>query len=207
MSKKNVKAILFDLGNVIVGVDAVKLEKAYASYGKVKEGAVVDYFMESDNMNRYMEGKLTSSQFYNKTRREFKMDIKFSEFYQIWNSIFYPFPEMNDIIGVLKEKYPDIKLVLISNTNESHYEFIKQEYKILDLLDGHVVSHEMGCQKPNAKIFTEAMRVAGSIPRETIYTDDRMDLIEAARVMGICAFQFTTPEQFRKDLVKRDIHI
>lgn len=207
MGKKEIKAILFDLGNVIIGVDAVKLEKAYSTYGKVKEGEVVDYFMESDNMNRYMEGKLTSSQFYSRTRRQFRLDIKFNEFYEIWNSIFYPFPEMNHIITGLKEKYPEIKLILISNTNESHYEFIRREYEILDMLDGHVVSHEVGCQKPSTKIFTEAMRLAGSIPRQTVYTDDRMDLVEAARVMGIHAFQFTTPEKFRDDLARCDINV
>ncbi|MFH1552590.1 MAG: hypothetical protein ABID83_03010, partial [Candidatus Omnitrophota bacterium] len=69
MNTKSIKAILFDLGNVIVRFDAEKVEKEFGGYGKIKEGEFVDYITDSDNTNRYMEGRLTSSQFYNKTRR------------------------------------------------------------------------------------------------------------------------------------------
>ncbi|MFC1644344.1 HAD family hydrolase [Candidatus Omnitrophota bacterium] len=207
MNTKSLKAILFDLGNVIVRFDAEKVEKEFGACGKIKEGEFVDYITDSYNTNRYMEGKLTSSQFYNKTRRLFKMDIRFNEFYRVWNSMFYPYPEVEDIIKAISEKYPDIKLVLISNTNESHYEFIRERYKILDLMDAHVVSHEVGKQKPHTDIFNEALRLAESIPKDTFYTDDRLDLIEAARVMGIRAFQFVGHDQLREQLTKYNIHI
>jgi len=203
-----IKAILFDLGNVIVGVDAHKLEKVYVENGKnIKEGQVVDYFMDSDNINRYMEGKLNSSQFYSKTKRIFKLNMKFGEFYGHWNDIFFPIRETEEIIKNLKADYPGIKLVLLSNTNESHYDFIRGEYKVLELLDDHIVSHEFGKQKPHPAIFKEALKIAGTLPKETIYTDDREDLIEAARIMGIRAFRFTTPEQFRTDLARFDINV
>ncbi|MFH1553062.1 MAG: HAD family phosphatase [Candidatus Omnitrophota bacterium] len=207
MNTQLIKAILFDLGNVIVRFDAEKVEKEFGGYGKIKEGEFVDYITDSDNTNRYMEGRLTSSQFYNKTRRLFKMDIGFNEFYRVWNSMFYSYPEMEDIIKAIRKKYPDIKLVLISNTNESHYEFIREQYKILDLMNAHVVSHEVGKQKPHMDIFNEALRLAESIPKDTFYTDDRLDLIEAARVMGLRAFQFVGHDQLRKQLTKYNIHI
>ncbi|MFC1548919.1 HAD family hydrolase [Candidatus Omnitrophota bacterium] len=207
MNKRSIEAIFFDLGNVIVGVNAEKLEKTFAERGKVEDGKVVEYFLDSDNMNRYMEGKLSSSQFYSRTKRQFKLDIRYGDFYELWNGIFYPIPEMEALIKTLKKDHPEIKLILVSNTNETHYDYIKEEYKILDLLDGHVVSHEVGCQKPDRKIFNEALGLAGSIPPKTFYVDDRMDLIESARVMGIHAYQFVGADQFQKDLTKCNIHI
>lgn len=204
---KDIKAILFDLGNVIVRFDASILEKNYSSYGKIDEGKFIDYLLESDNINRYMEGKLSNSQFYRKTRRYFGMDVSFDEFYRIWNSMFYPYPEMESLIKSIKNKYPQMKLILISNTNEAHYDFIKEKYDILKYMDACVVSHELGKQKPDPDIFKEAMRMAGSIPKNTFYTDDRLDLIEAARVIGIRAYEFTGHESLKENLAKCGIEV
>ncbi|MGD2279449.1 MAG: HAD-IA family hydrolase, partial [Candidatus Omnitrophota bacterium] len=117
------------------------------------------------------------------------------------------YPEMEKIIKELKDKYPGVKLVLISNTNEAHYDFIKEKYEILKLMDKCVVSHELGRQKPHPDIFNKAMRLAGSIPKETFYTDDRPDLVSAARVMGIRAFDFTGHDSLRENLSKCGIEV
>ena len=202
-----IRAILFDLGNVIIRFDPDILDKGYSPYARMIEGKFTDYLLNSEVINAYMEGKIDSSQFYHRTRRVFKMDVDFNEFYRVWNSMFYPYPEMEEIIISLKKNYPDVKLVLISNTNEAHYDFIKQKYEVLKHMDACVVSHELGKQKPHPDIFKEAMRLAGSIPKDTFYTDDRPELIEAARVMGIRAFQFTGHEALRESLAKCGIQI
>ena len=102
---KKIKTIFFDLGNVIVKLDPMVLEREYAACGRVKEGEVIEYFMDSDEMDGYAEGKLTSSQFYSRTRRRFKLDIKYNDFYRVWNEIFLPYPEMDEIIRNLKKGY------------------------------------------------------------------------------------------------------
>lgn len=204
---KTIKTIFFDLGNVVIKVHPEILEKGLATHGKIKEGAIVDYFTSSDNLNSYQTGRLTSSRFYSKTRRFFRLDIKYNEFYRIWNSIFRPYPEMEDIISAIKKKYPDIRLILFSNTNESHYEYLKENYKILELFDAHVLSHEIGKNKPHPDIYKAALRSAGSIPRDTFYTDDRPELIEAARTIGIRAFTFTSPKTLRHQLSKYGIQV
>ncbi|MFH1846942.1 MAG: HAD family phosphatase [Candidatus Omnitrophota bacterium] len=205
--KNEIKAILFDLGNVLIKIDPEKLVQGLSEYGSVNANEVIDYFMDSDNMKKYTEGKLTSSYFYTRTCRFFKLKIKFREFYRIWNSIFHAYPEMEEIIRAIKKKYPDIKLVLVSNTNESHYEFIKENYNVIQLMDECVVSHEVKKQKPHANIFKQALKIAGSIPKHTFYVDDRLDLIDAARTMGIRAFQFTDHEAFLKDLARLGIQV
>lgn len=202
-----IKTILFDLGNVIVKVHPEVLEDGIKSCGKFKQGEIIDYFMDSENANKYMEGKLTSSQFFSRTKKLFKLDIKFDEFYKLWNNVLRPYPEMEQIIRNIKERYPNIKLILLSNTNEVHYEHVREHYKILDILDAYVVSHEEGVQKPHPEIFTRALKLADSLPKETFYTDDRMDLIESARVMGIRAFQFTGHNAFRKKLVEYGLNV
>jgi len=202
-----IKTILFDLGNVIVKVNPEVLVEGFKKCGKVVPERVIDYFMDSDNVNKYMEGKITSSQFFSKTRRFFRLDIKYREFYDLWNKVLEPYPEMEEIIRNLKKNYPDINMILVSNTNEVHYDFVREKYKILDLLDGHITSHEEGMQKPDPEIFVRALKLADTLPKETFYTDDREDLISAARTMGIRAFQFHDHHQFQAQLAKFNIKI
>ena len=204
---KTVKAILFDLGNVLVRFDPKIAEKAYGAYGKIWEGSFVNYLMDSDICNSYMEGKLTSSQFYSRTCRYLKIKIKYGEFYDIWNSIFFSDPDMEKLVSDTKKKYPEIKLALLSNTNEEHYKFLEKEYKILEFLDFYVVSHEVGKIKPHPDMFKEALRLTGTFPKETFYTDDREDLIESARTMGIRAYQFTGHQRLREQLDKSGIQV
>ncbi len=201
---KTVKAILLDLGNVIIKLNPSALEEGYSHYGDAGGGRMTEFIMKEDSeiLSGYMEGKLTSSQFYKKVSRLFNMDISFDDFYRVWNGMFLPYPEMENLIRLTREKYPEVKLILVSNTNEAHYDFIRQNYKILDLLDECVVSHEFGKQKPDNSIYNEALRISGTLPKETFYTDDRLDLIDAARAMGIRAFQFTGHEEFQEKLEK-----
>ena len=210
MNNKPIKSILLDLGNVIVGVDEAMLGEKYAVCSKIKRAnqeEICDYCRDSVNAKKFMEGKINPSQFYMRTVKLFKLGLKYTEFYRIWNSIFSHLPEMEKLIKVLKKDHPGVKLVLISNTNEEHYEFIKKEYKILDLLDGYVVSYECGKIKPHPMIYKEAMRLAGTLPKDTFYTDDREELIDAARILGIRAFQFVGAEDFSRQLAKCGVNI
>ena len=207
MKNKTIKAIVFDLGNVLIKFDPALLTRGFSEYGKVDEKKMTEYLLESDNINRYMAGKITSSQFYTRTKKIFRIKISYREFYEVWNSVFHPYPEMEDMVRAIREKYPEIKLVLLSNTNEEHYEFLEKEYGILEVFDECVVSHEVRRIKPHPDIFQEALRLAGSLPRETFYTDDRKDLIEAARVMGLRAYQFVGHEELRKHLAKFGIEV
>ncbi len=207
MKDKNVKAAFFDLGNVIVRFDTDILVKGFSPYTRMANPDFDGYVMDSPDMNKYMEGVISSSQFYNRTKRLFKMDINYGDFYRVWNDIFSPYPEVEDILRRIKEKYPEIRLVLVSNTNETHFSFLEKEYSILDVFDEKILSHEVGCQKPDPCIFTKAQSVSGAIPKETFYTDDRLDLIEAARVMGIRAFQFTGHEKLISDLTRVNIFV
>jgi putative hydrolase of the HAD superfamily len=206
-NNRTIKAILFDLGNVIVKVAPDVPAKEYSAYCAMTEQRFMEYITNSDNVKKYQEGKLTSSRFFSRTKRFFRMDIGFHEFYRIWNSMFRPYPEMERIVRNIRKKYPDIRLVLLSDTNEAHYEFLKQECEVLDLLDDWIVSYEVGRQKPHPHMYRAALKAAGTIPKDTFYTDDRQGLIDSARVMGICAFRFTGHEDFQKQLAAYRINV
>ena len=202
---KKINAIFFDLGKVLVDYDLKILEEGYSGSGNVSEEIMNDYIMRSDIGRSYMEGRITSSKFFYLTNRYFKLRMKYLDFYRVWNSIFYPCPGMENIVKKIRNDYPDIRLILVSDTNEAHFDFIRKEYNFLELMDHFVLSYEVGKMKPHPSIFKEAIRLSGKIAKEILYVDDRADLIKAARTMGLCAFRFTGYENLRKQLGTFDI--
>ena len=195
-----IKAIFFDLGNVLVGLNLKKVEKGYMRYGYKPDGRIWKFIMDSGISQKYMRGKISSREFYEKASMGLGMKIGYKDFYRVWNSMFYHFPDMEKLVRTLNKKYPKISLILVSDTNKVHFEFIREKYKILDLLDHYVVSFKVGEIKPNPVIYKAAIKLAQAKPREIFYADDRPDLIKAVRKLGLRAFHFTGAKALRERL-------
>jgi HAD superfamily hydrolase (TIGR01509 family) len=58
----------------------------------------------------------------------------------------------------------------------------------------------VGLTKPDPGIYRHALQLAGAQPQEAFYTDDRPELIAAARELGLQAFVFQGVPQLEKDL-------
>ena len=86
----------------------------------------------------------------------FKMTFK--EFKRIWNGIFWKNDGMDSLVSKLKSRYP---LYLISNTNHLHFEYLKENYPILQHFKKCFPSHEVGHRKPDPKIFRRALESSG----------------------------------------------
>ncbi|HNX90758.1 MAG TPA: HAD family phosphatase [Candidatus Omnitrophota bacterium] len=208
METEKIKAILFDLGNVLVRFDLAIMAKGYSKYARIPDERIAEFVMSSRLGEWYMRGKLTSSEFYRKTAAFFKMKkISYDEFYAVWNSIFSPYREMEDIVRNLKKKYPHIPLIIVSDTNEEHFNFVRKEYEFIDLVDHFVLSQDIGRLKPHHDMYNAAITLAGVLPREIFYTDDREDLIRKARAMGLRAYQFTGHEALIKQFEKLGVSL
>jgi HAD superfamily hydrolase (TIGR01509 family) len=80
----------------------------------------------------------------------------------------------------------------VSNTNESHAEFIARNYRVLDYFDHKIFSHEVGSMKPDRRIYDAAIAAAALPPEALFFTDDRPENVESAARLGIRAHQFKT---------------
>ena len=59
---------------------------------------------------------------------------------------------------------------------------------IAEAVDALVLSFEVGSVKPDERIWNVALDRLGAIAAETVFADDRADLVEAARRFGLDAF-------------------
>jgi putative hydrolase of the HAD superfamily len=98
-------------------------------------------------------------------------------------------------------------LILISNTNELHFDFIRENFKVIELFDDLVLSYRIGYSKPHKEIFREALKRAGSSPEECLYIDDIEGFCKAAEDMGINSIVYRSTEQLIKGLEELGVNI
>lgn len=102
-----------------------------------------------------------------------------------------PFPNYEAVIAALK---PHFHLSLLSNTNPAHYEKLAAKYHFFDAFDALFLSFQIGHMKPGEQIFRHVIEALGTTPDQIAFFDDGKRNVEAARQLGMQAFQVTSPD-------------
>lgn len=182
------KAVLFDLGKVILHFN---FEPAFARLARATgrpEREIEDFFVQSGLEVLYDGGKISSRRFYLEVKKGLGLRMGFDAFRSVWNRIFTPNRHVVSLVRRLKAR--GWRLVLVSNTNEMHFRHILARYPVVRLFDRHVLSYKERVRKPDARIYRIAAKACRARPREIFYVDDRADLTSAAAELGFATFTF-----------------
>ncbi len=102
---------------------------------------------------------------------------------------------------LLVELHKKAKLGLLSNTTVFESQAISR-LGIADLFDATFFSWEIGSLKPSEQNFTEILSRLGAEASQSLFVDDGIKNVEAARTFGLQAIQFHTVESLQKELNK-----
>lgn len=194
-----IKTVIFDLGNVIVSVDETNLYNALAKASSKNINEIIDYFEHSSTRKNFERGKFTAGEFYARVVKELNLKMNFKEFNKYYCNIF----NLNDDVAkLIKKLRKNFRLILLSNTDKLHFEYIKNKFKVVNIFDDYVLSYKVGCRKPNPLIFLNALRKAKTLPFNCVFIDDIPEFVYVARLMGIRAFQYKKYEKLVEDLRK-----
>ncbi|MEK6946778.1 MAG: HAD family phosphatase [Nanoarchaeota archaeon] len=194
-----IKCAIFDLGNVVINVSQRLMFEKFARNSGKSTNEIEQIYGDSADRKKFEKGKITSAEFYNSMKKDMNLDLTFNEFRKVYTGIFSHNKEIEKIIPKLKKKY---RLVLLSNTDELHYKFIKQKFPILNYFDDSVLSCKVGMRKPNPLIFIEAIKKSGTMPWNCVYFDDILEFVWVARLLGIKSFQYKGSIDINKALKK-----
>jgi putative hydrolase of the HAD superfamily len=96
---------------------------------------------------------------------------------------FRPYPEVPAVLAALGEM--QIARVVVSNWDVSLREVLDRT-GLAPLLDGVVISAEVGAAKPDPAIFARALELAGVGPAEALHVGDTADAdLAGARAAGV----------------------
>lgn len=192
------RAIIFDIGNVLMFHDNALLERNLAAFFAC---SVPDLrrVLSRDFRVRAGLGQLSAAEIHAEICRGLASSFDYERFASVYCSHFSMNDSIEPLVQSLKGRY---RLLTLSNTDAIHVEWMRRHLPVLDCFDACILSCETGLAKPDARFYQEAVRRAGVRPEECIFTDDVPEFVEAARQVGLQAAVFRERETFREDLLR-----
>lgn len=187
-----IRNIIFDFGRVLLNIDIPKSQKALADLGFVTG---VKTRKEKDDMAviLYESGKISSDDFIKLIQSAIEdKSIPEKKIIEAWNEMLLDFPENH--IHTLRKLKKQYNLFLLSNSNEIHFEKYTNDFRIRygfemsTLFDKMWFSHNIGTVKPDPAIFEFILDDGKLDPSETLFIDDTLMHVEAARKAGIRSY-------------------
>ena len=181
MSEKTpVRAVLFDIGNVLLRFDfKIALDKL-ALQSEVHDA--VEILGQIDRVKQaYEDGQIDRGSFLRAAFDVLRYRGTEAEFTAAWEDIFEPNTPMIELVEQLHGKLP---LYLLSNTNDIHLDYVWRTYPFFSLFAGGVFSHKARASKPGREIFEAVCRQCSLDPASTFFIDDLLPNIETARKLG-----------------------
>jgi putative hydrolase of the HAD superfamily len=196
------KAIIFDLGNVLLQFDFQRWYRALESFCPYDAAEIRRGIAATDLMERFETGLIEPPDFVAQLSGILALDIDYAGFCRLWSSIFTDPLIPEAMLEGLAARY---RLVLLSNTNAIHFETIRENYRMLRHFHERILSYEVHAMKPRREIFQAALERCGCRPEECFYTDDIAAYVEAAQRLGVDAVQFESLAQLQRELQARGI--
>ena len=183
-----IEALLFDLGKVLIDFNFETGVQALHASCSISRDQLEEVLWDETWIRGYERGEISTVQFHEYLCKTADLKMPLPHFRETWSSVFLPgLMVSEELIAALKRNYP---LILVSNTNEVHFEFVRSKYRVVDYFDHHILSYKVGSLKPDRKIFERAITAANRPPEALFFIDDRDENIVAARELGIIAHQF-----------------
>ena len=196
-----IKTLIFDFGDVFINLDKTgAMQNALAIF----DIATFENDMLAINI-QYEIGEISSSEFISFYTTKFP-NLNRTDIVDAWNFIIKDFPEyrLNYIQDLAKKN--TYTLILLSNTNTMHIDFIKQHVSFYDdfknCFDAFYLSHEMRLRKPIADIFEFVLGENNLVANECLFIDDTKNNTDTAQRLGFKVWNIDETKEDVIDLFK-----
>jgi putative hydrolase of the HAD superfamily len=200
---ENIQAIIFDWGGVLIEDPAPGLVKYCAKALGIGEEKYRQAYRIC--MDDFQTGRITEQQFWMTMSN--RLDTPMPQVASLWGdafaAVYIPRPEL--FLWAAQFRKTGLKIAILSNTEKPAVEFFhKQKYAFFD---AEVFSCLEGIRKPQKEIYELTLTRLGVFPGQTLFIDDKPDLIDGAKRLGINTILFKNVDQLKKDLAKLSLNV
>ena len=196
----NIKNVIFDLGGVLIDWNPDKVYKSVFKNNLEK----MEYFYAKICTQNWNENQDAGYSMAKATEErvalfpEYEKEIRM--FYGRWDDMLGD--QIQGTVDILKELSDDPNYKVVALTNWSHETFPKAiaKFSFLQWFEGILVSGEEKTRKPFPKIYELTLSKFNLKAGESLFIDDNLRNIQAARKFGIHSIHFQSPEQLNKEL-------
>jgi glucose-1-phosphatase len=197
------KTIFFDLGNVLVFFSRPKMFRQVAECTGLSPDAARKILIDEKIQDFYEMGQIDTAHLIHIFKSRSPKPFVPRALLDALSDIFTPNTTLFPLIEQLHKQ--KLRLILLSNTSECHYNRVHADYPVLSLFDDFVLSYQVGVLKPSPQIFFHALSKARCDPTECFYTDDLPEFVEGARKVGLDSEVFIGVAALKASLAARGV--
>jgi glucose-1-phosphatase len=178
--------IIFDFGGVILDIDP---ELSRQSFIKLYSLNKLQELEQSGLLVLFEKGTISKQDMIKELEKITETNNDPDSFIKAWCAMLLEYQPPR--IEWIKKLGKTHRLLMLSNTNELHFECfsnkLKREFGITftDLFDKVYLSHEMHLLKPGLEIFQRVIDEQQLIPERTLFIEDTAENAQAANQLGI----------------------
>lgn len=199
MAKGRTRALLFDLGGVLIEIDFERALRHWAPMSQLPLAELRTLFRFDAAYEQHERGEIEAGDYFAHLRRTLKLEATDAQIVEGWNAIFIR--EIPQTVAMVTHARRHLPCYCFSNTNRTHQEFWMTRFgQASSGFDRVFVSWELGWRKPEAEAFARVCREIGAEAGEVLFFDDTQENVEGARAAGLQAALVRSPQDVRDAL-------
>lgn len=192
-----VSAVIFDIGNVLIEWQPERhYDRVIGEQRRREMFAAVDLHAMNDRVDR-------GENFHAVVLEAAKANPEFHDEIMRWHDdwLHMASPAIPASVSLLRDlRRRSVPVFALSNFGIETFDMALPEYPFLAEFDRSYISGHMGIAKPDPQIYAAVEADCGLAPESLLFTDDRVDNIEAARLRGWQTHLFEGPEGLKERL-------
>jgi putative hydrolase of the HAD superfamily len=192
MAFRKLRAVIFDIGRVLVGVDVSRAMTGLASGLSLAPEELWSALTNDPRWPDWQEGRMSPHDWHLHLTRHLGTALSFEQFVAVWNLALDPKPLQDD--ALLEKLSKTYRLALLSNTDPIHVAHMEANYSFFRFFPARVYSCTVGASKPSPLVYLEALRACKVQANEAVYIDDVLPYVEAAKGLGLAGIHYQSPE-------------
>ncbi len=198
------RAVLFDLGGVLLDIDFDRALATWAPHSRLGTERMRATFRFDEPFHRHETGHLDNEGFFAHLRQVLELQCELTVVQDGFNRILVG--EIEESVRLLEALRARVPCYAISNTNPAHIAHIEQVFPgFLGRFDRVFTSHEIGHRKPQPAAFEHVLREIAVPPPEVLLFDDLQPNVDAAAALGLQAVLVKSPADVRAALGERGL--
>jgi HAD superfamily hydrolase (TIGR01509 family) len=191
MAFRKLRAVIFDIGRVLVGVDVSRAMTGLAAGLSLSPAELWTALEKDPHWPDWQEGRMSPRDWHLHLTRRLGTALTFEQFTAVWNLALDPKPLQDD--ALLEKLSKTYRLALVSNTDPIHVAHMEANYDFFRFFPARIYSCTAGASKPSPLLYLEALRACKVQSNEAVYIDDILPYVEAAKNLGMAGIHYQSP--------------
>ena len=196
--KVKIKAIVFDMGGVLLGTSDFAPREKLAKHYQIPRKKLEYLIFFSDMGKKAEVGNVTQEQLFEYVLKELgdtkRNWLDFVEEFFSGDTVNH---EMVKFAAYFK---PRFRLGMFSNAFTGAREWLSKKFDFFDIFDQTIFSYEIKARKPHPEAYAILCARMDTKPQETVFIDDFYENVVGAREFGIHAIHFIDKQHVISEL-------